>query len=367
MATIEKRTRKDGSVYRVMVRIKGMPPVQKSFRRKTDAQLWAQQTEAALRRGELQNVLKPSTRHTLSEAIDRYKEEILPHKSTGTIRSETAHLAYWKAELGDYAPAYIDTELVRKKLKALASENLNKQTDSAPRTRSVRTLKYYRHTLSMVFKHMRKWGWTAYNPVEDVDDGPKLNNAVERYLSTDERERLIETARKSHNTALYPIVMLALTTGGRKGEILGLTLDCVDVQRAVIVFRNTKNGDTRALPLVPQVLDLAREQVKAADAFYDGLPRHQAPRYLFPNAYGTAPIEINRAWYKALKDAGIENFRFHDLRHTTASYLAMNGASQLDIAAVLGHRTLQMVKRYAHLSEGHTRGVLEDMADKIRL
>lgn len=78
-----------------------------------------------------------------------------------------------------------------------------------------------------------------------------------------------------------------------------------------------------------------------------------------------APWNPDNRWYKALKAAQISNFRLHDLRHSTASYLTMNGASLLEIAEVLGHKTLQMVKRYAHLTESHTANVVERMNEKI--
>src|SRR5690606_20479414 len=74
---------------------------------------------------------------------------------------------------------------------------------------------------------------------------------------------------------------------------------------------------------------------------------------------------FDKAWYSALKVAKIKDFRFHDLRHTAASYLAMSGATTAEIAAVLGHRTLQMVKRYAHLSDQHTGTVVERMTNKF--
>ncbi len=80
---------------------------------------------------------------------------------------------------------------------------------------------------------------------------------------------------------------------------------------------------------------------------------------MFPRTDGREPIEIRKAWYNAVETAKLTDFRFHDLRHSTASYLAMNGASLVEIADVLGHKTLQMVKRYAHLSESHVKGLLE--------
>jgi integrase len=89
--------------------------------------------------------------------------------------------------------------------------------------------------------------------------------------------------------------------------------------------------------------------------------RRLETRLLFPRADGRQPIDLRAAWARALQQAGITDFRFHDLRHSAASYLAMNGASLVDIAAILGHRTLQMVQRYAHLAEGHTAAVVARM------
>jgi integrase len=82
---------------------------------------------------------------------------------------------------------------------------------------------------------------------------------------------------------------------------------------------------------------------------------------LFARADGRAPIDLRAAWARALQAAAITDFRFHDLRHSAASYLAMSGASLVEIAAILGHRTLQMVQRYAHLAEGHTASVVARM------
>lgn len=91
------------------------------------------------------------------------------------------------------------------------------------------------------------------------------------------------------------------------------------------------------------------------------LTRRTETALVFPSHDGTTPMSIRTAWEHAVKRAGIVDFRFHDLRHSAASYLAMNGASLVEIADVLGHKTLAMVKRYVHLSEAHTRGVVERM------
>jgi integrase len=90
-----------------------------------------------------------------------------------------------------------------------------------------------------------------------------------------------------------------------------------------------------------------------------------SPPLVFPRADSRWPVDVRHSWYEALRRAGIDDFRFHDLWHSTASYLAMSGATLVEIADVLGHKTLSMVERYSHLSEAHTRGMLERMTSAV--
>lgn len=123
------------------------------------------------------------------------------------------------------------------------------------------------------------------------------------------------------------------------------------------MLQDTKNGERRVLPLAHHALELMQAQ-------YEG--RNKVSPLVFPSPQEpTRPWESRAAWLAVLEKAKIEDFRFHDLRHTAASYLAMNGASTNEIAEVLGHKTLAMVKRYSHLSEVHTAGVVEKMNKKI--
>jgi integrase len=137
----------------------------------------------------------------------------------------------------------------------------------------------------------------------------------------------------------------------RSGELLSLTWRDVDLTRGLVALHDTKNGERRAIPITGYALELLREYGQ----------RRGHTDILFPNDTGTRPRSIRRAWEHAIRRAGIDDFRFHDLRHSAASYLAMNGASLMEIAEILGHKTLSMVKRYAHLSEPHTRNVIERM------
>jgi integrase len=150
-------------------------------------------------------------------------------------------------------------------------------------------------------------------------------------------------------------VLLAISTGARRGELVRLKWTDVDLKNARAIVHDTKNGDPRVLPLVGKALPALRELKLQGSALSE---------WVFPQPSGfPGPFEsFDAHWYAALKAAAIEDFRFHDLRHTCASYLASQGATLLEIADTLGHRTMQMVQRYAHLAQSHKVAAIEKMA-----
>ena len=235
-----------------------------------------------------------------------------------------------------------------------------------PRYRGPATIVRYLAVLSHVFGvAVKEWGWLEDNPLAKVRK-PKEPRGRVRFLSDDERERLLAECKR--NPDLYAAVVLALSTGGRRMEILGLRWSQVDLIRRVAVLHETKNGERRVLPLTGPALELLRERSRVrrvdTDLVFPGRvkPRRSSDHKTLSEP---KPIDLRTPFATALRRAGIQDFRWHDLRHSAASYLAMNGASLAEIAEVLGHKTLQMVRRYAHLSEAHTAGVLERMNAKI--
>ena len=172
-----------------------------------------------------------------------------------------------------------------------------------------------------------------------------------RYLSDTERERLLAACRGSAWPRLHLLVLMAITTGARRGELLGLTWRDVDLERAEATLHDTKNGDRRVLVLIPQVVEelhlfKPRDAAESRSLVFRSRLRPSQP-------YATAKV-----FDEAVATAGIRDFRFHDCRHCTASYLAQHGASLLEIADTLGHRTLRMVQRYAHLNTDSRRRLI---------
>jgi integrase len=134
---------------------------------------------------------------------------------------------------------------------------------------------------------------------------------------------------------------MAITTGARKGELMNLEWEDVDLVRQTAFVQTTKNGLPKVLPLTDSVIKELLNYKEDNGLLF--------PSKLIPNK----PFCFTKPWYKALEDADIEDFRFHDLRHSCASYLAMNGASLLEIADVLGHKQISVTHRYAHLCIEH--------------
>jgi integrase len=288
---------------------------------------------------------------TVREVIDAYMATY-----TGADTARAQRVGYWQDTLGDVKLRDLDSDTIADVLDQFAAQPVRKYIGRDARgrrlyrdhhQRSGKTVNRYHTTLSAVLtwakqKRLTPKGW--HNPCHDVKGAPEGAGRV-RFLSADERDRLLKVARISAWPKLYLLILMAITTGARRGELLGLRfrdLRLPDEKDATgtATLPRTKNGDARVLVLTPAVCaEIKRHGVGVPEAL------------LFPGKFRRdQPYAIEEAWRRAMKNARIENFTFHDLRHTHASYLAQSGASLLEIADSLGHRTMAMVKRYSHLS-----------------
>jgi len=350
MASIEKRASEDGSTsYRVKIRMKGRPPESATFDRLTDAREWSKKIEADMKAN---RHFGASKRHTVAELLNRYEASELPSlKSAATVKTR---LEWWRelhgaALLSDLTPDVIAK--ARDTLKATP-----KQRGGGVRTAADvnRTLAALSSACSYAVKEL---GWLERNPIERVTKGAESKGRV-RFLSDAELPRFLQACRASGNASLYLAVVLALTTGGRQSEIMGLRWPQIDLGRRTAMLGETKNGDARALPLSGEAIALLQERAKVRDLKDDRL---------FPPRPGSKSpfMDMRSPFAEALKTAEIKNFHWHDLRHTCASYLAMAGTSPLEIAKVLGHRTMAMVARYSHLSPGRVVELGDMLAERM--
>ena len=287
---------------------------------------------------------------TLAQVIDRYAKEIMPSKRSQ--RAPLQQLETWKALLGHLELTTITPELIARAKSELMSHCRHKGYSRSPAT-----INRYLAILSHVFTvAMKEWFLVSDNPVLKIK---KLKEPRGRdvFLSTEERKQLMESL-EPESMMIKTIIQLALYTGMRQAEIMGLRWRQVDLEHHRIRLEMTKNGRARGVPVVGPGWQALED--------WSRLYRGELPALLFPSPDNTErPFDIRRAWNRIRNRMHMPTLRFHDLRHCTASYMAMSGASPSEMAQVLGHRSLSMVARYAHLHDDHARSTLEKMAEKI--
>ena len=205
-----------------------------------------------------------------------------------------------------------------------------------------RELVLLKHAFSMAY---REWELLPDNPVKNVRLEREPQGRV-RYLTDEEFERLLEACAKW----LKPIVLVARHTGMRRENVLSLTWTQVDLFRRVILLDYTKNRERHGIPLNDTLMELFKGLYKV---------RHINSLYVFCRANGKRYVELKGAFRRAVKAAGIENFRFHDLRHCFASALVQRGIDLFAVQRLLGHKDGRMTQRYAHLAP-------ENLRDAVR-
>lgn len=363
MATITPRRRSDGGMsYRVEVRLKGFPQESATFRRKREAQDWAADTESALRERRYFKYAEAQQRR-IADLIDRYIDEVLPQKPKA--RNQAQQLRWFRADLESLLLIDLSPQVIHQSRQRLSREVFDCQSG---RVRSPATINRY----MAAFSHactvaVTEWGWLEESPFNKVKRLKESRGRV-RFLSVDksingtavpgERSQLLAACKSVRSPSLYPIVMLALSTGMRLNEIRYLQWKQIDFDQGRITLNNTKNGECRVVPLLGEAFD-------ALSTWRLNLRDPRCEQYVFSGRKRDRPVDITAAWRKAIAQAGLIDFRFHDLRHTAGSYLAMTGATTREIAQVLGHTSCEMASRYAHLSEDHTQRVVLRMNQEL--
>ena len=347
---IEKRPTKNGGFrYRVRVEIKGHKRLSATFTTLTKARLWKQQTETAIKDGKYFKIAE-AKKHTVKELIERYEKDVLPKK---TRAKQEQHFRWWKERIGHILLSDLSPPLIAKCRDELLVGTTPRGTKRSETT-VLRYMSSFSHALSLA---VREWHWLDDSPMRKVSK-PKAARGRVRFLSPDERQRLLEACKNSICPYLYTIVVLALATGMRQGEILNLKWNDIDFEKNRIILHETKNGERRGVPLRGHALEV----IKTLHS-----NRKNISPLLFPSnrLSSCKPYYIRSSWEKAIQVAEIKDYKFHDNRHSCASELLADGATLAQIAEILGHKTLQMVKRYAHLSEGNIGNALERLDKRV--
>lgn len=313
--------------WQARIRRNGFPKVSKTFDTKLDAVHWARDIERDMDRGVFVSRAEAEST-TLSEALDRYLREITPHKKGA--KQETLRINRWKKH--PLAERYI-ASIRGSDIAAYRDERLAER-------RSPITVNNELIIISHLFNIARKeWGMESlHNPVSNIRK-PKLPPGRDRRLETGEEKRLLEHAEHPMNA----LIILALETAMRQGELLSLTRKNIDLMRRVALLPDTKNGTERIVPLSSNAVEVIKD-----------MPARVSGR-LFP---ALSASQASHCFRRLCVDAEIEGLRFHDLRHEATSRLFEKGLNIMEVAAITGHKTLHMLKRYTHLRA-------EDLAKKL--
>lgn len=343
--------KKDGSSsFHAEIRRKdNARPVRKSFENITKARNWVKRTESAILEG--REVFDNKTqKRTLTDLIGHYIKLHLS-KFPSRLKDQMHHLNWWNENYGrkrltEITPALL-TDAKEILLDGITHRKIN---------RSEATVNRYFSTLSKAFSlASREWLWISENPfrrISKLREGPGRN----RFLNKDELRTLLEKCKESKNPHLYGMVLIAASMGLRFGEIVNLRWN--DIKGKFITLEETKNGDVRILPMTEQVIAYFTD-LSVSKTNHDFVFRSKDPLKRHPASM------IRKAFKRVLELSGIKDFKFHDLRHTAASHLGMNGATQGELMAILGHRSPTMTKRYAHYSSGHLATLLQKTSDNL--
>ena len=315
MATIRRR----GATWQVQIRRHGHAPLSRTFRLKSDAELWARQKEAQLDRGELPVDIRALRSHTLAHLLERYAATIVPRKRSAdrerymlrvVLRHPMARLSLHRLTPAEVA-RYRDDRLV-----AVSGDTVRRE------------LAIVRHCLEVA---RSEWGFVmSVNPVRQVKL-PRPSNPRERRATATELELLLSACEATSSRWLPALIQLAVETGMRRSELLAMRWDDVDMVARTVLLRATKNGHPRTVPLSPRALEIIRDTPRVGDTVL----------VVSANA-------VRLAWGRLRRRAGVSGLRFHDLRHEAVSRFFEKGLNMPEVAAISGHRDPRMLMRYTH-------------------
>lgn len=321
MATIRKLRGR----WQAQVRRRGMKPRAKSFDSKADAEKWARDLETQVDRFGTAPDTRILESTTLTELLERYKLEVSPSKR-GSVQEiqridvlQRHDIAY-RTMIG----------LSQQDISSFRDERLK---TVAPST-TVREMAILSHVVETA---IRDWGLPLSRNVVKLVRRPVINNERKRRLQGSEEQLLLDGCAGGKIQFIRTIIILAIETGMRRSEILGLKWTDISQERRVISLVMTKNGSSRDVPLSQQAFDALTD--------WRGRANPDEPR-VFPIAFGS----FEQCWGRLLVRVGITGLRFHDLRHEAISRLFEKGMNVIEVSSISGHKEIRMLARYTHLS-----------------
>lgn len=311
MASIQKRTNPKGTSYRVFIRKRGAKTITKVLATKKLAVEFALKAESDMQMQQYYG--GRSNRLLFSELVESY---MLNGYKGSRPKEQASKLNFWVNVFNSKYVLEISTTDIRRGL------------DSLPSGLANATINRYKAVVSVVLGYACNHFDLPANPAKGITSLPE-NNARVRFLSNDERSCLFEACRASKWNKPYLLVLVAITTGTRRGELLSLRWNSLDIDKQTAYVLTSKNGEPKVLPLTQSVIkELQKFNLNDSSLIFASEIKPDKPYFFF------------KQWNRVREEAELVDFRFHDLRHTTASYLAQNGATLLEIAGVLGHKQI---------------------------
>ena len=310
--------RQHGKGWQARVRRQGYPDITKSFQSRQDAERWARALESEMDKGQFVSI-DEAQRSTLGDLIGRYLVEVTPTMK-GAIEDAIRLKAIMRRPIAEWSMANLSST----RIAAYRDERLKEVSSGTV----IRELAY----LSSIINHARReWAINVPNPVQMVRK-PQSPQARSRVLTDAEIAKLLQAlepqGRRSYWTK--PAVLLALATAMRRGELLSLRWENIDLQGRTAFLPDTKNGDSRTVPLSTSAVQVL-----------EGLPKHISG-VVIPVKF----FSLDAAFKRARKRAGLEGVRFHDLRRTAITRMAEKLPNVIELAAVSGHKSLMVLKNY---------------------
>ncbi|MGE4403545.1 MAG: tyrosine-type recombinase/integrase [Desulfobulbus sp.] len=305
--------------WRVLIRRRGYPRISKTFETKADAEAWARQIESEMDRKVFISRAE-AEQYTLSECLDRYIEEYIPRLKHGKREADRAR-ALQRRPIAHRIMATIRAKDIADFRREREAENV-----------SGNTIRLDFALLSKLFNYARSdWGMESLqNPVE-LAAKPKPSRGRDRRLENGEEEKLLKAA----SPIFQAVILFALATAMRREEIASLQWKNVSINNRYVYLPETKNAEARTVPLSTTALDILKT-----------LPSPEGEERVF----GMTADQITDTMKRVRKKAELSNIRFHDLRHeATSRFFENTDLDVMEIKAITGHKTLQMLARYTHL------------------
>jgi len=318
---ITKRIWKGNATYRVRAFHQGRCIISRTFDRLVDARRFEAKTKTHLAAGTYTD-RSQADGMTLGDALDRYVNTISRHKKGRGYECDKSQAGIIKK----YSIARFPISKIRPADVAVFRDARSKDV-------AAKTVCLGLGLISHVFTIARQeWNMDFLTNPVTVTRKPLLHGTARERRLEDGEEALLLEACDAYGGVIGNVVRLALETGMRRGEIAGIQWEDVDLERRVIHLYDTKNRDDRTVPLSSR-----------ATVLLNGMDRHDGQVFAITDA------AISHAFSRVCRRAGIENLRFHDLRHEATSRFFEKGLNPMQVAAITGHKTLQMLKRYTHL------------------